>query len=227
MTGHLPRRSRPVVTWTLAAATVATWTYVATHGGTTDIAALVRYGAEVRELVWAGEWWRLVTPLFLHFGWLHLVVNVWALAILGREAEAVFGPLRLLALYFGSGLGGSLAELLLDRRPAVTVGASGALFGLLGALLYAATLVPGELRWRGVRAVLVPILANLAYGFLLSRTVNNYAHVGGLAAGVALALALGAPGERGRGSLRLLGAAAVLALVAFAAWGWQAARPAA
>ncbi|MCK7487606.1 MAG: rhomboid family intramembrane serine protease [Bacillus subtilis] len=83
-----------------------------------------------------GEYWRLITSMFLHGGLLHIVSNLFVLYILGTALERTVGPLRYLALYTLSGLGGGLAVLYLGAQNTVTIGASGAIYGIIGALLY-------------------------------------------------------------------------------------------
>src|SRR5690606_4724046 len=105
----------------------------ATLGGSTDVGTLMRGGAMVRGLVDAGELWRLVTFSFVHVGGIHLLVNVMNLYFLGRLAEDLFGPWRTAAVFALAGVGGAGASYL--ASPAgISAGASGAIFGLLGAV---------------------------------------------------------------------------------------------
>lgn len=152
----------------------------------------VRWGALAPERLADGELWRLVSYGFLHLDWLHLGLNALGLWGLGRVVEAVFGPVRALWLFVVSVVGGGLLSLL--GGGTVLVGASGGLFGLLGALV-----AFGLLRRRALSSSLREvfgwrlwpwILLNLALGLLLP-WVNDKAHVGGLLAGALAALALG------------------------------------
>jgi len=153
-------------------------------GEPTDVGVLMRAGALVRGLV-PGEPWRLVSCIFLHVGTPHLIVNVLGLWFLGRLAEGLFGRWRLLAIFALSGLAGSLASWL--ASPAgISAGASGAIFGVLGALFV-------ELSWqrkryrgawsRGIWGSLALVtVAQIAIGFFYPVT-DQWAHVGGLASG--------------------------------------------
>jgi membrane associated rhomboid family serine protease len=156
-------------------------------------AALVRWGARDGRAVEDGEVWRLLSYGFLHWDWGHLALNGLALWGLGRFLEAIFGPVRFLWLFVVSIVGGGLFSQTADRD-VVSAGASGGIFGLLGALVVFGVLrrasLPDELRalfgWK-----LWPwILLNLGVGLLLP-FIDNRAHVGGLVAGSLAVLPLG------------------------------------
>jgi membrane associated rhomboid family serine protease len=129
-----------------------------------------------------GEYCRLVTAMFLHYGLLHLLLNMWALWILGRTLEGVLGPVRFLVLYFVSGLGGSVAAYLFTPA-SVGVGASGAIFGLFAALF-----VVLRRLGRDTSSVLPVLVINIAISF--APGISLAAHLGGLVTGAVLALAL-------------------------------------
>ena len=101
-------------------------------GGPANVAVLLAFGANFGPLVRAGEWWRLVASMFLHGSWLHLLLNGYALFVLGRNVEAFYGRWKLLALFLGSGIAGGVASGLLPNPP--SVGASGGIFGVFGVL---------------------------------------------------------------------------------------------
>ncbi|MBT9259602.1 MAG: rhomboid family intramembrane serine protease [Clostridiales bacterium] len=205
-------RRVPWVTGTLVVLLVAIWILLELNGGSTNLQVLIRAGAQENVLIRAGQWWRLITPIFLHFGLLHLAFNALALWFAGSAVETMFGHLRFLAIFFLAGIGGSLTELLFDPRPhLITVGASGAIFGLLGALVYLATLPFGRGEFR--RSVLLAIALGLAYGFVPGSDINNYVHAGGLVTGLAVAATLGVPGYPGQETRRGLGLILVTLLV--------------
>jgi len=160
--------------------------------GPGDFGAIVRAGANVRELVGAGEPWRLVSSTFVHVGPIHLVVNMLALWALGRLMEGLFGRARMLALYGLAGLAGSIASYAASRV-GVSAGASGAIFGLLGAALVELALHRRLYRpaWRRslFSRLIVVTVAQLAVGFLWPN-VDQWAHVGGLVGGGAAAALL-------------------------------------
>lgn len=160
-----------------------------------DPAVHIRFGSNLGTLTLAGEWWRLGSAVFIHFGALHLAFNMWALWDAGRLVERLYGTARFLLVYAFAGLAGSIASL--AWNPAVnSAGASGAIFGVLGALL--AFLLD---RRNGVPLALVRTLRNSAFTFLgfsiafgwIHPGIDNAAHLGGLAGGVLLGALLARP----------------------------------
>jgi len=131
-----------------------------------------------------GGYYRLFTSMFLHFGVVHLLMNMWAVWVLGRVLEAALGPLRFLALYLVSGLGGSGAVYYFSNPHGLTAGASGAIFGLFGALI----VVLRRLR-RSVASVLLILLLNLVLTFSIPG-ISIAGHLGGLITGAVAAAGL-------------------------------------
>ncbi len=132
------------------------------------------------------EYYRLGSSLFLHFGFDHLVNNMLTLGIVGIHLEPVVGKMRFLLIYFISGFGGNLISMLLELRAesyAISAGASGAIFGLTGALLCLAFLNPGKLEHISKQGMLFMVGLNLYNGFV-NEGVDNAAHVGGLFFGI-------------------------------------------
>jgi len=157
-----------------------------------------------------GEWYRLVTAAFLHGGLLHLLFNMYALFVFGPTLENALGRLRFGLVYLLSALGGSAASYAFNAPNQVSVGASGAIFGLLGATL----VVSKKLRY-DVSALGVLIAINLALGFVIPR-IDWRAHVGGLAVGLLIGAAFAYAPKRLRTPVQL-GAAVVVALAILAA----------
>ena len=169
--------------------------------------------------------WRLLSATVLHAGVLHLVLNMWALWDTGRVAERFYGNLQFLVLYLGAGLAGSIASLFFAGRGAVSVGASGAILGVVGALLAVIWLRPGSLPAPLLRPLRSSLLVYIGVSLLLGFTVggvDNAAHVGGLIAGIVLAAILdGRPGWEDapvRAMFRLAAALAMAAASALLAW---------
>ncbi|WP_412541225.1 rhomboid family intramembrane serine protease [Longispora sp. K20-0274] len=130
-----------------------------------------------------GAYYRLVTAMFLHFGPIHLLMNMWMLWVLGRNLETAFGPVRFAALYLLAGLGGNVAVYLISPNM-LTAGASTAIFGLLGALV-----VVFRRLGRSLAPLAPVIVVNLIFTFAVS-SISKAGHVGGLIAGLVLAAAL-------------------------------------
>ncbi|MCX9191989.1 rhomboid family intramembrane serine protease [Carbonactinospora thermoautotrophica] len=127
-----------------------------------------------------GEWWRLVTAAFLHQQLFHVLVNMWALWVLGPTVEAWLGRLRFVVLYLLAALGGAAASYAFNPPTSGALGASGAIFGLMGALLVMAR----RLRY-DLRGLLALLAINLAFPFLFAH-IDWKAHLGGLVVGLAL-----------------------------------------
>lgn len=154
---------------------------------------------KIDELISQGQFWRLITPLFLHGSILHLVVNMYAMYIIGTGLEALYGHWRYLLLYFLSGFGGYALSYALTDNPAL--GASAGVFGLLaaqGVLVWQNRSFFGG-RTRDILTNLVMILVvNLAIGIMPGSRIDNYGHLGGLFAGGLFAL-MGGPHWQVRG----------------------------
>jgi rhomboid protease GluP len=142
-------------------------------------------GALIPALVAEGETWRLVSSVFLHSGVVHLGFNMLSLYFLGSFVEEAFGRSRFLALYLLSGVSGGLAYLYFGGFNAPAVGASGAIFGLLGGVLGYA-LRRGTFSWQNplIRQLVILLALNLYLGFSIPN-ISNTAHLGGLAGGFA------------------------------------------
>ncbi|PKB79764.1 MAG: hypothetical protein BZY88_11650 [SAR202 cluster bacterium Io17-Chloro-G9] len=181
----------PIVTWGLLATNALVWFAASTDGDTRDPQVLIDFGAMFGPLIIGGEYWRLFTAMFLHAGLAHLVMNGLGLLIVGRLVEKSFGHLRFLLVYLLAGLFGSVASFGLNSV-AVGAGASGAIFGTLGALA-AFFAVHRDTFGNTGRQSLVGVLMVaglvLASG-LQTEEVDNWAHLGGFLAGFLIGLAI-------------------------------------
>lgn len=172
----------------LIAANVLAFGWELTSGALKSREAIIAAGAVYGEKVFAGQSWRLATGMFLHAGFGHLIGNCLVLYLLGMVSERAWGRGRALGIYFISGLASSLLSAFMQPRPAV--GASGAIFGLLGAVVVFFYRYSGSFRVRDRRigaGLLGWGLFQLSLG-LLNPIVDNWGHLGGLASGAALGL---------------------------------------
>jgi membrane associated rhomboid family serine protease len=168
-------------------------------------AALIRqFGMQPVAIAFGGEWWRLITAAFLHAGLLHILFNMYALYLLGPAVERVLGTGRFLILYLVAALGGSAASYAFSAPATLSVGASGAIFGLMGALL-----VVGRRFRRDVTEVLVLLGVNLAIGFFLP-SIDWRAHLGGAVAGALAAAVFAYAPRQNRTLWQALGILAIL-----------------
>ena len=163
-------------------------------GGADNTQVLLNLGASYGPYLRRGEYWRLVMPMFLHGGWLHILGNSYCLYILGPILERVYGYGRYLTIYVAAGVGGASLSMLVSRN--ISVGASGAIFGIAGAMLVTGyvhrDVVPP--RWgRAFGRGMIPFIAlNLALGFSM-HGIDNWGHLGGLATGALLAFVIPPP----------------------------------
>jgi len=215
------RLRRLSLTTILLAVILAVFVVEIARGGLRDLGVLVDMGAMVPSLVEDGQYWRLVTAIFLHAGPLHLLFNVYALVIFGNLVEEALGTVRFAAVYFVTGFAASAASFAFGSEGRVAVGASGAIFGLLGAWL--------TYNWRrrelsmaqaNVRMALVLIVVNLIFGFSV-RGIDNTAHIGGLVAGVLAGLAAEGIGRRGMRTASRVGGFALIVGGALALVLWR------
>lgn len=186
------------VTYTLIAVNVAVFAAMAAAGaGIFDLDGRVHvaWGSNLVPVTVDGEWWRLGSSMFLHFGVVHLMLNMWVLYSNGRMVERMFGSTRFLILYLFAGMCGSLASA--AWHPAVnSAGASGAIFGVLGGLAAFLVMKRGRVPREVIRAqgmsVGAFVLFNVLNG-LAHQGIDNAAHFGGLAGGFLAGLALARP----------------------------------
>ena len=175
---------QPLITYGILAVTVAVSLFTL-HGGRAGDELLSQL-ALVKPAVQDGEYWRLLTVTLVHGNDLHLLMNMYALFIVGPLAEALYGRALFLAMYLLAGLGGSIASYLILPNP--SVGASGAIFGLFG-LVFASTYFHKTLLQARARAITsqigMLIVLNLIIGFGIGgfASIDNFAHIGGLLVG--------------------------------------------
>jgi len=186
-----------------------------------DLELLIRFGAgRSRPVIMpsgeitGGEWWRLITPIFLHAGLLHFIFNSFLLIQLGPIVESIYGTQRYWAIYLSCGIGGSMASQL--PRSVTTVGASGAILGLIGLLLVhgwrSGSVLGQSMKQLTIRLMLYTLIMSFMF------RIDHFNHIGGFVTGALLALVVPHGESRGRGEQNLwqLLAMAGVALVLFA-----------
>lgn len=198
----LLNRKTPVVSYTLAILSVLIFLAdAACEYLIYGIPLLTVWGVKENTLILVyRQWWRLFTPMFLHSGVMHLVCNMAGLVIWGRQCEALLGRARFLLVYCLAGVMGSAASLCLSS--AMSVGASGAIFGLFGALLmFRRNHREIFNRVFGTSVALI-LIVNLLNGFI-TPNIDNFGHLGGLLGGWLACGATGFYGQKGQGRARL------------------------
>ncbi|MGV8983585.1 rhomboid family intramembrane serine protease [Clostridium sp.] len=149
-----------------------------------DTNVLILLGAKVNELIQQGQYYRLVSCMFLHGGIVHLGVNMYSLYAIGPMVEKVYGKAKYIAIYFISGIVASVFSYIFSTS--VSIGASGAIFGLLGAVLIFAVKSKGKTGSGFIKSILSVIFINIFIGVTLPN-IDNFAHMGGLLGGMVIA----------------------------------------
>lgn len=184
------------VTAILILANVVVFLLVELTGGTESAEHMAACGAAYTPWILTyGEWYRIFTSMFLHFGIRHLVNNMLILFVLGQRLEPIVGKIRFLLIYLLGGVGGNLLSLYADTVTndyAISAGASGAVFAVMGALIFLLIRYRGRVADLSARQILILAAFSLYFGFA-SSGVNNIAHVGGLVFGFLLAAIVGQP----------------------------------
>jgi Uncharacterized membrane protein (homolog of Drosophila rhomboid), COG0705 len=182
---------RAPLSYVLIGINVVMFLLTAFAGGSTDPEVLTAFGACNRKLIAQGELWRLVVPMFLHIGVIHLVANMYALWVVGPQLESLYGSARFTILYVLSGIGGFVASYFFAHPESIGAGASGALFGMFGALLVFVykyrSEIPPLVRATMRRGVWLTLALNLIITFSIP-FISRSGHVGGLLTGICLAL---------------------------------------
>lgn len=181
---------KPWITYLIMAICIITFLLMYVFGnGSEDNLTLLKFGANLDVLTKRGEYYRILTCIFLHIGIVHLLLNMYSLYIIGPQVESFYGKIKYLFIYLYSGICGSILSLAFSNN-VISAGASGAIFGLLGSLLYFGyhyRVYLGNV----IKSQIIPvILVNLFIGFI-TPGIDNFAHIGGLIGGVIASMICG------------------------------------
>jgi rhomboid protease GluP len=179
----------PIVTYTIMGITVLVYMLQLLSGAIIEIDPVLgvdiitAYGMKINELIAMGQIWRLFTPILLHGSIMHISFNMFALYLFGRRLERYFGHWRFLILYLASGFAGNVISMMFTDSP--SLGASTAIFGLLGAqgiFIYQNRALFGNQTRQALQSIIMVAAINLFIG--LYPGIDNWGHIGGLAAGL-------------------------------------------
>jgi rhomboid protease GluP len=180
--------AKPFLTYVFLGLIVVIFILTELTGGSESSTNMLRWGANAAQRVTNGEYWRLFTANFLHFGLLHIMSNAYSLYVLGTQVEALFGPRRFVVLYLLSGVSGALLSYVLTHG--FSAGASTSLFGLFGALLvfyYRQREVLGGASRAQLQHLGILLAFNVFLGLTPGSNIDNAGHLGGLIGGAGLA----------------------------------------
>lgn len=183
---------KPFVTISLTVLNVLVFLIIELLGSTEDPEFMMQMGAAWPPCILEGQYWRLVTATFMHFGVEHIMNNMLVLACAGPILEKALGHVKYLLLYLLAGVGGSVLsflQMIYSGEYAVSAGASGAIFGVIGALLWVVIRHKGRYETLTGKGLLFMIAISLYYG-ISSGEVDNWGHVGGLLMGFFLGIIL-------------------------------------
>lgn len=179
----------PVITISLAVINVLAFFLLEILGDTEDVEFMMQIGAVYPSyLIEDGEYWRLLTATFMHFGFEHLLNNMLILLCAGSILEKALGHIKFVILYLCAGVGGStlsFLQMVKSKEYAVSAGASGAIFGIIGALLWIVIRHKGRYETLTGRGLLFMIALSLYYG-IRTGGIDNWGHIGGLVMGFVL-----------------------------------------
>jgi len=185
-------RNRSKMVWMILGINVVVFVVLMLSGGSTDTEVLIKFGALSSNLISEGQYWRFIACIFLHANLMHLGVNAFSLFIFGPTAEMFFGRIKFLVIYLIAGVGGSITSYVFIDPRSIGVGASGAVFGVLGSIAvyyYLNQHIYGKYGRGMMGGIGLIVLLNLGFGFTV-QGVDNWAHIGGLLFGILAAFIL-------------------------------------
>lgn len=191
----LMRRIRQLswATYTILLIQIIVFGWEILQGGSENISALVAAGAKVNGLVAQGQWWRLITPIFVHIGWQHILINSLTLYFMGQQLEFLYGPLKFIGLYLLSGIGGNLMSFAFGSSASLSAGASTSLFGLFGLYVTLGLIFrKNEVIRQWAQQFLLLIILNLGTDIFMGG-IDIWGHIGGALTGCLLGFVISVP----------------------------------
>ena len=181
------KKKTPIITYLLILINVIVFAITYIYGSGIEPNVLVKFGGLISTSNYSFNLSRIFTSMFLHVSIVHLILNMYSLYVLGSQLESFYGKVKFLIIYLVSGIAGNLLTLPLLQSNVVSVGASGAIFGLMGSLLYFGyhyRVYLGTV----IKSQIIPLIVlNLLIGFLVT-SINNFAHIGGLVGGILISM---------------------------------------
>lgn len=185
------KNNKPIITYILIFINIVMFVLMYMLGnGSENTNTLIDFGANYILLTKVGEYYRLITSGFLHIGVIHLLLNMYSLYIVGSQVEYFYGKVKYIIIYLFSLIMGSLFTVALSSVNTVSAGASGAIFGLLGSILYFGIKYRGYIGNSLVNQIVPVVVLNLIIGFT-TPGIGNAAHIGGLIGGYLISMAVG------------------------------------
>ena len=201
--------NRPNMTYLLLAIQIVVFVLMSVFGGSTNTNTLILFGAKFNPAIIAGQYWRFVTPIFLHIGFTHILMNSITLYFLGAEMERIYGSFRFLIIYLLGGIMGNVMSFAFSNS--LSAGASTSLFGLFAAAIVLGRMYPSNYAIRHMaQGFTILIVLNFITG-LTSSGIDNWGHLGGAIGGALSAIFISMPGYIGPLHKKRIGAGVVYA----------------
>lgn len=182
---------QPIMTYLFLTIQIALFLLMTINGGSTNIYTLITFGAKFNPAILAGEYWRLLTPIFLHIGFMHILLNSITLYYLGSQLELIFGNVRFALIYLLGGLMGNAMSFAFSD--AISAGASTSLFGLFASTIVLGRLYPSNYAIRNMaQGFTILIILNFVAG-LTSGGIDNWGHLGGAIGGALATMFISVP----------------------------------
>lgn len=208
------KQKKPIVTGIIILVNVLVFALMYIIGkGSEDTDTLIKFGANIPALIRGGDYYRLIASGFLHIGIIHILCNMYSLFVLGPTIEHFYGKAKYVLIYFFSMIIASLFVMVFQNDYSVSAGASGAIFGLLGSLLYFGYYYRGYIGNQIIGQIIPVIIINLVIGFI-SPGISNAAHIGGLIGGICVSFMLGI-NDKSDKTNRITGTILTVVLTAF------------
>ncbi|GKQ42536.1 rhomboid family intramembrane serine protease [Companilactobacillus sp. RD055328] len=177
-------KSAPIVTYVLLAIQIIVFLLETINGGSTNFNTLIYYGAKANALVINGDWWRLITPMFVHIGFTHILLNSLTLYYAGSQLEGIFGHFKYFIIYFVSGILGNLFSFSFGSDLSISAGASTALFGLFASYIALAYLNKSNQYMRAIgNQFMMLIVLNIVMDLFMTQ-IDIWGHLGGAIGGL-------------------------------------------
>lgn len=211
---NMYKQKKPIVTGILILVNIIVFALMYIIGkGSEDTDTLIKFGANIPALIRGGDYYRILSSGFLHIGIIHILCNMYSLSVLGPTIEHFYGKFKYIIIYLFSMIIASLFVMVFQNDYSVSAGASGAIFGLLGSLLYFGYYYRGYIGNQIIGQIIPVIIINLVIGFI-SPGISNAAHIGGLIGGVCMSFMLGINDKSEKNS-RVTGTILTIVLTAF------------
>lgn len=210
---NLKNEKIPIATYILLAIQIVVFLLETVNGGSENYRTLFNYGAKMNDAVVAGQWWRLITPMFVHIGITHILFNSFALYYAGTQLENIFGHFKFTFVYFAAGIMGNLASFAFGDDMVISAGASTGIFGLFAAYIALAYLNKSNAYMRTLGSQFMTLIViNIVMDLFMSG-IDMWGHIGGTIGGLLATVIVSKKISENQNILLRIGSSLVLLLL--------------